>query len=240
MEILNLQTVVLVWIKLMYLVLLDVLPPNSLDMSGDAVHISDYGIHCYSHYANTMAAGRVPGTLSYLAPEVLATSRHTRQSDMWAVGCIGYEICIGQKLSRANNREHIDTFIARGGTLDLSRISPRFGHNVRSIIRHCLAWDPTQRCSAAEVRDHILTLYPAPVAPVTNNFPEPGGGGGGVSGGGGHVTGPSQGYGRFGGGGGSPGGVWPGNANTSAVTLQFSKLISRGFLFQIHTSDCFA
>jgi serine/threonine protein kinase len=100
--------------------------------------------------------------MAYLAPEVLkyGESWITTSSDIWAVGCIGYELCLGQKL--AGNRPLLKLHIANGqGNPKLledmiATIPPRFGDKVREAIRACLAWEPGRRCSAVQLRDFLL------------------------------------------------------------------------------------
>jgi serine/threonine protein kinase len=81
----------------------------------------------------------------------------TPATDMWAVGCIGYEICLGQQLSLNNNRAPIDNHI-RGGPLDLSCLDQRYDAQIRFIIHGCLELDPSRRWSAVTLRDYIQNL----------------------------------------------------------------------------------
>ena len=104
----------------------------------------------------------VPGTYRYIAPEVRLNGETsiTKMSDIWAVGCIGYELCLGKKL--ADNGELLEEHINKGdinrGTLDtlIANIPERFGENVRTIIRECLQWTPQRRCPADLLRDHLV------------------------------------------------------------------------------------
>ena len=118
------------------------------------IYVSDFGVQYMSRVGN----GLVAGTLSYLAPERLRSeSQPTPQSDMWALGCIGYEMCIAQQLSHRHNREPINTYIS-GGSLDLSQIDSRFSDQVKYIIEQCLQREPNDRCTALQLRDHIHNL----------------------------------------------------------------------------------
>lgn len=86
----------------------------------------------------------------------------TTKSDIWAVGCIGYELCLGKKL--ADNGELLDYHVNKGrintDALDtlISSIPERFGEDVRAIIRECLQWNPQKRCPADILRDHIYLV----------------------------------------------------------------------------------
>jgi serine/threonine protein kinase len=118
------------------------------------ITISDYGISYISRIASHDGdVTIVQGTIPYLAPEIrlLRKTQATTESDMWSIGCIGYEMCIGLRLS-AGHGEEIDRYV-EGGGLDLSRIPARFGPNVRNIISTCLSRDPAKRFDARSLRD---------------------------------------------------------------------------------------
>lgn len=118
------------------------------------VYLTDFGIRARSHVAS---GNLVEGTLSYLAPERLMEWRPTKESDMWAVGCIGYEMCIARQLSY--NRYAIDSVIG-GEELDLSEVDDQtYGDDIKNIIRRCLQRNPDDRCSARQLRDHIDSLF---------------------------------------------------------------------------------
>lgn len=99
----------------------------------------------------------IPGTLSYLSPERLSNGLAIPASDVWSIGCIGYEMCIAQQLSHANNREAINNVI-NGETLDLSHLDQRFGDQVKYIIEKCLERDPNERWTATDMRDYLVEI----------------------------------------------------------------------------------
>lgn len=100
----------------------------------------------------------VQGMLPYLAPEIrfMPETQATIASDMWSVGCIGYEMCIGLRLSEGHVRE-IENHV-HGDGLDLSRIPARFGSNVRKVISLCLARDPNTRIDASSLQGILRGL----------------------------------------------------------------------------------
>ena len=70
------------------------------------IQISDFGIPYCSRIPVGNMSIDVPGTYPYLAPEIRDNGiGSSKESDMWAVGCIGYELCTGKKLA-----EHGDAF----------------------------------------------------------------------------------------------------------------------------------
>jgi serine/threonine protein kinase len=147
---------------LIYIVLVNRTTESNFTHQG--IHISDFGVPFCSSFPVNKVSKEVPGTYRYLAPEVRLNGETsiTTMSDIWAVGCIGYELCLGKKL--ANHGELLENHINRGninrGTLDslISSIPERFGEHVRTIIQECLRWIPQERCPARDLRDYVVKV----------------------------------------------------------------------------------
>lgn len=131
----------------------------------NGIHLTDFGLPFCVRLPVRGQPSSVPGTRAYLAPEVLESGEAaiSPKSDIWAMGCIGYELCIGTKL--AGNRQLLKQHIAEGQktseflNLLIANIpSTRFGDGVRIVIRSCLQWDSKNRHTAAELRDYLLQL----------------------------------------------------------------------------------
>ena len=125
------------------------------------MHITDFGIAYITSLPNDSGGSNVvPGCVQYLAPEF----RHflsvdaTTMADMWAVGCIGYEMCLGLELTpEAEWFQEIDAHVA-GKPLNLRRIPERFSQNVHMIIQACMKWDPEKRITAAKLADALREI----------------------------------------------------------------------------------
>jgi serine/threonine-protein kinase len=78
----------------------DLKPANILLDSNHGPMLSDFGLAKLIGEAGTSvtAGGGVVGTPHYIAPEVWEGRGTTRQSDIYALGCILYEMLIGEKL----------------------------------------------------------------------------------------------------------------------------------------------
>ncbi len=78
----------------------DLKPANILLDSNHRPMLSDFGLAKLIGEAGTSvtAGGGVVGTPHYIAPEVWEGRGTTRQSDIYALGCILYEMLIGEKL----------------------------------------------------------------------------------------------------------------------------------------------
>jgi serine/threonine protein kinase len=128
----------------------------------NGIHISDFGLPYCTRLPVNGQPREVPGTYAYMSPEILRNGEESisASSDIWAAGCIGYELCLGRKL--AGNRPLLKQHISRGGqnpaTLEtlIASVPARFGEVVRNVLRGCLAWEPANRCSAAALQEYLL------------------------------------------------------------------------------------
>ncbi|MGH3052749.1 MAG: serine/threonine-protein kinase [Gaiellaceae bacterium] len=76
----------------------DVKPSNVMlvDESEVSVRVLDFGLAQVSEAETLTAAGDVPGTLAYIAPERLAGDEASGAADVWAVGVILWEALVGR------------------------------------------------------------------------------------------------------------------------------------------------
>jgi hypothetical protein len=76
----------------------DVKPSNVMlvDESEVSVRVLDFGLAQVSEAETLTAAGDVPGTLAYIAPERLAGEEASGGADVWAVGVMLWEALVGR------------------------------------------------------------------------------------------------------------------------------------------------
>ncbi|KPA78880.1 putative protein kinase [Leptomonas pyrrhocoris] len=92
----------------------DVKPDNLLLTWDFHVKLADFGDACFYGDEEANSFG---GTPSYISPEVIQTSKAGPYSDLWAMGCILYELLVGEKLFTGSLREvakSIQTFSPEG------------------------------------------------------------------------------------------------------------------------------
>jgi NIMA (never in mitosis gene a)-related kinase len=68
----------------------------------NTVKIGDFGISKVLE-STTQIAMTVVGTPYYLAPEACQSEPYTTKSDIWALGCVIYELCTLQQPFKADN-----------------------------------------------------------------------------------------------------------------------------------------
>jgi serine/threonine protein kinase len=141
-------------------VLLDA--PTADTITPEGVHISDFGLIYYHKYKTATTRSNIVGSPPYLAPEVLiyGESSITPSSDIWAAGCIGFELCNGEKLNDAHGTHPVEAYLKNlrsERVRELSDVPSRFSNFVRSVLKRCLEFESSNRPTATEMRDHLLS-----------------------------------------------------------------------------------
>jgi len=101
------------------------------------------------------------GTPQYMAPEALAGKPYGRSADVWALGCILYELLTLKRAFDATNLGTMYTKIMEGA---YKPVSEQFSPDVRELLASTLRKEPHERPSVAQlleaphVRKH-LQLY---------------------------------------------------------------------------------
>ncbi|WP_396454133.1 serine/threonine-protein kinase [Actinomadura sp.] len=90
----------------------DVKPENLMLCPDGAVKLIDFGLATSTggEFSRITQTGQVPGTARYMAPELLRGEEASRASDLYAVGCLLYELLAG---SRPFESQHIVEEITR-------------------------------------------------------------------------------------------------------------------------------
>jgi NIMA (never in mitosis gene a)-related kinase len=88
------------------------------------------------------------GTPFYMSPEICAAEKYTLHSDIWAVGCIMYELC--QKAPPFNAKTHIQLVqkIREGKPAPLPDF---YSSELKSVIASCLRVNPDHRPDTAAI-----------------------------------------------------------------------------------------
>ncbi|CAH8500455.1 unnamed protein product [Schistosoma turkestanicum] len=118
----------------------DLKPENILIDDQGHVRISDLGLAVYIEPGGT-AKGRV-GTAGYMAPEVVMNTRYTFSPDWFGLGCIVYEMIMGQAPFRRRKervrREEVDRRVCE----DTEEYNCKFSDNSKKFCQSLLQKDP--------------------------------------------------------------------------------------------------
>ena len=119
------------------------------------------------------AEGSILGTFQYMAPEQLEGTEADARADLWALGCVLYEMATGRRAFAGKSQASLIGSIMGSEPVPLSQVAPLTPPGLERLVEACLAKDPTDRLqSAHDIRIQLAWLaeggsqagVPVPVA----------------------------------------------------------------------------
>jgi eukaryotic-like serine/threonine-protein kinase len=105
------------------------------------------------------AEGTLVGTFQYMAPEQLEGKEADERSDLWALGCVLYEMLTGKRAFEGASQASLISSIMKDQPRPLGELAPLAPAALDRLVRQCLAKDPDERWqSAADLRRELLWL----------------------------------------------------------------------------------
>ncbi|MFZ0934748.1 MAG: serine/threonine-protein kinase, partial [Bryobacteraceae bacterium] len=89
-------------------------------------------------------AGVIVGTVAYMSPEQARGKTVDRRTDIWAFGCVLFEMLAGQKAFEGETVSDVLAAIIRAGP-DWNALPETTPASIERLIRRCLNKDPKQR-----------------------------------------------------------------------------------------------
>jgi Tol biopolymer transport system component len=112
------------------------------------------------------AAGAVMGTPAYMSPEQARGGTVDRRTDIWAFGCVLYEMLTGQRAFDGDTTQIIARVLEREP--DWSKLPADLPSGVRLLLKQCLEKNPRKRRrDAGDVRLDLEQAHAPPDAPET-------------------------------------------------------------------------
>ncbi|XP_059098247.1 serine/threonine-protein kinase Nek8-like isoform X1 [Tigriopus californicus] len=141
----------------------------------DHIKIGDFGIS--KILTSKSKAFTVVGTPCYISPELCEGKAYNQKSDVWALGCILYEMCTLKRAFEAPTLPALVLKIMRG---KFNPIPSHYSTSLRDFLGSLLAVDPIQRPTLGMLMAHpwlAPTLYRIPTSlgalPCTARPPRP-------------------------------------------------------------------
>ena len=95
------------------------------------------------------AEGSLVGTFQYMSPEQLEGREADARSDLWALGCVLYEMATGRRAFEGKSQASLIAAILERQPPPPSQIAPLVAPGLDRVIQQCLAKDPEERIQTA-------------------------------------------------------------------------------------------
>jgi predicted Ser/Thr protein kinase len=138
----------------------DIKPANIMIEPGDRVKVTDFGIaKVTTSGAHLTITGSLLGTPSYMSPEQARGSDLDGRSDLFAVGCVFYEMLTGKKAFRGESITGLIFKIITEEPPSIREIDPQIPDAVVRLLAKALAKAPEARYQTGrELADDFLAL----------------------------------------------------------------------------------
>lgn len=133
----------------------DIKSPNIFITDDDCAKLGDFGLCIWGKSIETKAKYSTVGTNCYMAPELLKGQLYQKgkASDMWALGCILLEMCMGSALwdlhedfaiKTIEEPHFINDYIAQN-------LPEKYDPKLKSMLKKLMNPDPQKRLTIDEI-----------------------------------------------------------------------------------------
>ena len=153
----------------------DIKPANIMVEAGDRVKVTDFGIAKVTNSGEHLTiTGSLLGTPSYMSPEQAKGAELDGRSDLFAVGCVLYEMLAGKKAFRGDSITGLIFKIITEEPQPLREMEPTLSDEAVRIITKALTKSPEGRYqSGRELADDLLALTRAGSMPTLRQSETP-------------------------------------------------------------------
>ena len=136
----------------------DLKPENILLNSKGYAKISDFGVSASVNHSNDEKNTMI-GTQVYMSYERINGNAHTHTCDIWSLGIIVLECCIGKLPYNNDERANVFTLgdAIKKMNVDVFDLG-MYSHNVKAFIKKCLCVDNTKRMKARELMESDMFI----------------------------------------------------------------------------------
>ncbi|HUL60455.1 MAG TPA: serine/threonine-protein kinase [Anaeromyxobacteraceae bacterium] len=138
----------------------DVSPSNVFISRLGEIKLGDFGVALTAGASKAVAGHGAFGKIQYLAPEQIRGEGVTPRTDLFALGCVTFELLTNQRAFPGTDVNEIGQKILRGKLRAPSEIRPEVPFELDAIVLRCLAPAPEDRWpSAAAFAAELATRY---------------------------------------------------------------------------------
>ena len=116
--------------------------------------------------------GVILGTAAYMSPEQAKGRVADKRSDLWALGCVLYEMLTGKPAFQGDDVADTLANVLKTEP-DWNALPAGVGERIRSLLRRCLDRDRNHRVSDASVVRFVVTEREAPSSVATSTWSKP-------------------------------------------------------------------
>ncbi len=95
------------------------------------------------------AEGTIVGTFQYIAPEMLEGKEPDARTDIWALGCVLYEMITSRRAFEGKSQASLISAIMSSEPAPITQIAPLNPPALERLVKGCLAKDPDERIQTA-------------------------------------------------------------------------------------------
>lgn len=142
----------------------DISPHNIILSRAGEVKITDFGIAKLASAASRTKTGLIKGKVGYMSPEQARGESVDRRTDLFALGCLLWEMLTGRRLFSGENDQAVLYNLQTMALTPVSFYNGEVGNNIDELLTGLLQRDPERRINSAKevltVIDRILQGYP--------------------------------------------------------------------------------